>query len=187
MKVHRLILVLVAVAALAAGMFGGQAVAAVETLITGKQIKDGSIGLVDLSSKAKKSLRGQTGTRGPTGPAGQVGPVGPAGANGGFDPSKVIYVEGSSVNSKDGNTHTAVATCPPGMKVIGGGYFVGSHTGPVSVVESRARDASGWYVSVSSTQYVYLYETPTNGKPAGTPVSAYSSADFYATAVCAAP
>jgi hypothetical protein len=54
-------------------------------LITGAQIKNGSIGLVDLNAKAKKALKGQrgpVGATGPQGPAGAAGPVGPAGASG---------------------------------------------------------------------------------------------------------
>jgi len=46
-------------------------------VITGKQIKDGSIGTKDLSAKARASLRGQTGPQGPAGPQGVQGPPGP--------------------------------------------------------------------------------------------------------------
>ncbi|MBA2953034.1 hypothetical protein GON03_01830 [Nocardioides sp. MAH-18] len=45
-------------------------------VITGKQIKDGSIATKDLSKKARAALRGQTG------PAGQQGPAGPQGERG---------------------------------------------------------------------------------------------------------
>ena len=59
---------------------GGTAAAA--KLITGKQIKDGSIGAADLSKKAKKSLKGKTGAPGSTGAAGAKGEAGAAGAAG---------------------------------------------------------------------------------------------------------
>jgi hypothetical protein len=56
------------------------ATATAAKLITGKQIKNGSVGLVDLSAKAKKSLRGARGRRGPQGPAGPQGAPGGAAA-----------------------------------------------------------------------------------------------------------
>jgi hypothetical protein len=52
--------------------------------ITGKQIKNGSIGLKDLSKAARQSLQGQQGPPGATGPTGPIGPTGPStGAAGG--------------------------------------------------------------------------------------------------------
>jgi hypothetical protein len=48
-------------------------------VLTGKHVKNRSLGVADLSTKARNSLRGQTG---PQGPAGQQGPAGPAGAPG---------------------------------------------------------------------------------------------------------
>ena len=66
----------------------GTATAAGTGLITGVQIKNGTIGLADLSKKAKRSLKNQRGSAGPRGevgpqgPAGQQGPQGPAGAKG---------------------------------------------------------------------------------------------------------
>jgi hypothetical protein len=58
----------------------GSAVAA--TLITSKQIKDGTIQTKDLSAKARKSLRSASGSPGPQGPRGAEGPQGPAGPQG---------------------------------------------------------------------------------------------------------
>jgi|SRR5215216_1766119 len=45
-------------------------------LITGRQIKDHSIGIVDLKKKAQALLHGQRGPQGPAGPAGPAGPPG---------------------------------------------------------------------------------------------------------------
>jgi hypothetical protein len=42
-------------------------------MITGRQIKNHSIGIVDLSTKAQRILRGRTGPQGPAGPAGPAG------------------------------------------------------------------------------------------------------------------
>lgn len=50
---------------------------AARALITGKQIKDGSIQAKDLSKKARTTLRGRTGPRGPAGAPGVQGPPGP--------------------------------------------------------------------------------------------------------------
>ena len=58
-------------------------------LITGKQIKDGSIGTKDLSKKAQTALKGQVG---PAGPAGSTGPQGVPGAKG--DPGDDATVNG---------------------------------------------------------------------------------------------
>ena len=60
---------------------GGTAGAAT-VLITGAQIKNGTIGLADLSPAAKSSLRGQSGPTGPQGSAGPQGNAGPQGAQG---------------------------------------------------------------------------------------------------------
>jgi len=57
----------------------GTASAAGHGMITGIQIKNGSIGLADLSEKAKDSLKGQ---RGPAGPQGQQGAQGQKGEQG---------------------------------------------------------------------------------------------------------
>src|SRR3954447_25854069 len=58
----------------------GSAVAA--SLITSKQIKDGTITAKDINKKALKSLKGKTGKSGATGAAGSQGPVGPKGSDG---------------------------------------------------------------------------------------------------------
>lgn len=73
----------VAVIALIAAL-GGTAVAA--SLITSKDIQNGTIKKADLSKRLqaqlkKKGAKGDTGAQGPTGPAGPTGPQGPAGAS----------------------------------------------------------------------------------------------------------
>lgn len=54
-------------------------------LITGAQIKNGTITLKDLSPAAREALRGQTGARGPEGPMGAPGSAGTQGAAGAQD------------------------------------------------------------------------------------------------------
>ncbi len=60
----------------------GTAGAASSGLITGAQIKDRTIGLVDLSGNARDALKGQQGPRGLQGVAGPAGSAGAAGAKG---------------------------------------------------------------------------------------------------------
>ena len=94
------------------------ATAGAASLITGKQIKDGTIQLKDLSASAKKALRGTPGPRGPqgeTGAQGQPGPqgsTGPAGAKGDKgDPGTSLF---------------DAATIPSGVTVRGswGGRYI---------------------------------------------------------------
>jgi len=61
----------IACAALLVSLSGNAA--AFSGLITGKNIKDGTIQLVDLSPSARKALEGQRGPRGLPGPAGGTG------------------------------------------------------------------------------------------------------------------
>lgn len=70
---------LVAVIALVMALTGS-AVAA--SLITSKQIKNGTIQTVDISKKAKKALKGARGKTGPAGPQGAQGLPGAKGADG---------------------------------------------------------------------------------------------------------
>jgi hypothetical protein len=60
-------------------------------LIGGKQIRNHSIGLIDLKKSAQKALKGQRGLTGPAGPAGPQGPPGPAGLPGPAQPTTSAY------------------------------------------------------------------------------------------------
>lgn len=81
---------------------GGPAVAAstissAKQLITGKQIKDGSVGIKELSDAAIADLQGQVGPQGPAGQTGQTGPqgsAGPAGPQGTQGPSGATGEQG---------------------------------------------------------------------------------------------
>jgi hypothetical protein len=134
---HRLRLpspaLIVALAALFAAT-SGTAVAA--KLITGKQIannsiagadvKNGSLQSKDLSADARAALAGATGPQGSQGPAGPAGPKGADGAPGpagapGVSGRQVVVV--STATNSDAEK-TALATCPAGKQVIGGGANV---------------------------------------------------------------
>jgi hypothetical protein len=128
-------------------------------LITGKQIKDGSIGLVDLSAKAKNALKGKqgpSGPQGPQGPAGLAGAAGVPGPAGGFDPAKVSYVYGETVEVLPGTVDVptegeATALCPAGAKVTGGGMFFAQLDDNYDIVDNGPLgDGSGWSVIVAN-------------------------------------
>src|SRR5436190_10820141 len=60
-------------------------------LIGGKQIRNHSIGLIDIKRTAQKALHGQRGLTGAAGPAGPQGPPGPAGLPGPAQPSTTAF------------------------------------------------------------------------------------------------
>jgi hypothetical protein len=68
--------------ALSGTSYGADVRAAATRVITGTQIKDGSIGVKDLSKAARKSLKGNRGAAGAIGATGPGGPAGVSGANG---------------------------------------------------------------------------------------------------------
>ena len=124
----------------------GTATAGTAVLITGKQIKNGSIGLADISASAKQALKGQRGARGPAGAPGVMGAQGVAGPAGGFDPNKVSYIEGASFQVAPGATGSGSAVCPTGAKALSGGWVVIS--GDVGEVFGNRSYNSGAYWSV---------------------------------------
>lgn len=112
---------------------GGSAGAAAK-LITGKQIKDGSIELADLSKKAKAALKGARGEKGDDGAAGTTGvngSAGLAGQTGAAGPSLVMSSSAINAASVDGgvswaafgggsvgNESSAQVPMPPGTSFI---------------------------------------------------------------------
>ena len=177
----------VAMFALAVAL-SGTAVAGTAALITGAQIQNGTIKMVDLHPSAKAALMGQRGPTGPAGARGATGPAGPAGATGpagpagpqgftgpagssgsqgpagGFNPAKVSYVTGPTVSILPGEIEGASAFCPTGTKVIGGGFFAS-----ITSVGGTGNNNEGtsWFVLVENTTTI--------------PV------DIHATAVCVSP
>jgi hypothetical protein len=128
----------VALVALLVAM-SGSAVAA--SLITSKQIKDGTIQTKDLSKRARSALNGAKGPGGPQGapgPQGLKGDTGSAGAAGKDGAPGLISA--ATVQHKDfltladGATGTQTVTCPAGQKAIGGG--VRSDSYGIGLVES---------------------------------------------------
>jgi hypothetical protein len=157
------------------------------TLITGKNVKDGSLTGRDIKAASLTSREikagsltrndfragemragepGPKGAPGPGGPKGDAGPAGPAGAT----TVVVRYTDVSGTGVIDG-----VAPCQPGERAVGGGFDAGGnggylttyHDGPSPAVNGAV--PTGWKVTVGSQ----------------TNVNAAMSGRIYA--VCAAP
>jgi hypothetical protein len=88
-----------------------EATLAAKKLITGEQIKDGSVQAKDLSAKARRKLRGAKGAVGPVGPAGDKGATGAIGPEGVPGPTFGESVNGN-VTSVTGCGPSTVATMP---------------------------------------------------------------------------
>jgi hypothetical protein len=127
-------------------------------IVTSKNIKNGTIQMVDISAGAKRALKGQRGLigpTGPTGPAGAVGPAGPAGARGpagsigpsgpqgpagpGLADLHYVQAVGTAPPSSPG---TATAECPPGEVVLSGGGSVDTGI----IYATRAVPPDAWLV-----------------------------------------
>jgi hypothetical protein len=107
----------------------GTATAGSLALITSAQIQNGTIQLVDISSKAKRGLKGN---RGPRGDTGQDGPAGAPGAAGPRGPAGVVprltTVLAKQENVQPGGIGQIEAVCPSGQRVISGGFIFGGIT-----------------------------------------------------------
>ncbi|HEX4805648.1 MAG TPA: hypothetical protein VFU94_07085 [Conexibacter sp.] len=131
-------------AALAAVGVAGTAGAA--RFITGKDIRNGSIGLVDLSRSARKSLQGRAGPAGPQGPAGAQGAPGPS--------SLATTVLSQLFDVAPSSFGDAEVRCPGGMVATGGSLSSGAL---IPVFDAPSDDGGGWqataYNTDSSTTY----------------------------------
>jgi hypothetical protein len=101
------------IAAIVAAIVAATSATAATILVTSKNIKNGTIQLVDISPKAKKALRGQRGPRGRRG----IDEVTVVGSPGVVPPGPV----------------SAEASCPAGQQPIGGGFRT---TGAMTITTS---------------------------------------------------
>jgi hypothetical protein len=146
---------------------GGSALAA-KGLITGAQIKDHSIGTVDLSRAAVARLHGAAGApgapgppgaAGAPGPSGPAGKAGPAGPRGGFDVTKVTEVTGQSQPVAPGFGVLLFAACPGAAHVLGGGGVAGGGR----IIKSQpalVNGASGWLFQIVNDSPATISVTP---------------------------
>jgi hypothetical protein len=120
---------------------GGSAYAAVtvtgqnikDGTITGRDVKNRSLGTSKLSTAAVSSLagergpagpQGERGERGPVGPAGPAGPQGAPGAAGLPGPSGISgweYLVSAGTRISSGDPGAATVECPDGKSPLGGG------------------------------------------------------------------
>jgi hypothetical protein len=111
-------------------------------VVTSKNIKNGTIQIVDISAKAKRAMkgnRGPRGSRGLRGVQGLQGAPGPAGAPG---PPGVLSLS-TAVNSVDVAPNapgSVTATCPSGQRVVSGGFRFGG------IVEQSSSSLDGWLI-----------------------------------------
>jgi hypothetical protein len=109
----------VVVAALALIVSAGAGATAAR-LVTGKDIKNGTVTSADVKNKSLKprdfSARAKSRLRGPTGATGATGATGPQGAPGisGFE----VVTRTVSIPGIIGGTGTVAAACPAGKKAI---------------------------------------------------------------------
>jgi hypothetical protein len=103
-------------------------------VVTSKNIKNGTIQLVDISPRAKKALRGQRGLRGPQGRQGI---------------QAVTEIRSLQIIIPPGQSGSAEATCPAGQLPISGG-FIGVQW--ATVIGSAANSSTrAWVVAAFNT------------------------------------
>jgi hypothetical protein len=159
---------------------GGSAYAAVT--VTGKNIKDGtitgrdvknrSLGTTKLSAKAMSSLTGKPGPagpqgptgpmgdpgeRGPVGPKGDIGPVGPQGPQGPAGPAGPSGISGYQILTSAGvavpgkNWDLVVVECPADKRALGGGVSQQGGEYSTHVSQSAPLDnGTGWAAGIAN-------------------------------------
>jgi hypothetical protein len=143
----------VAVVALVFSCTGGAVAAG---LITSSQIKDSTITGRDVKNKSltpadfRGSVKGDPGDRGLTGLTGPAGPAGPSGPEGPAGPSALsaLNATSGSLTLAPGAIDGGVLACPPGQRVVSGGYFTDS--GEVFSNHPNS-DRTGWIVVVDNS------------------------------------
>jgi hypothetical protein len=152
---------------------GGSAYAAVT--VTGKNIKDGtitgrdvknrSLGTSKLSATAVSSLTGQRGPAGPQGEKGEPGPAGPTSAKGEAGPagpqgpagpagpsgiSGWEYRVSEGVYLPSGVSNPTQANCTGGKKALGGGASA-TYANAYVIDSAPTDDGTGWVVRSRNT------------------------------------
>lgn len=143
MRTHSVV-ALCAATALIAG--GSGAIAAQK--ITGAQIQDGSITGRDVKNKSLTPADFRGAVRGARGPGGPQGIQGPAGPPGPVAAGAIARVEAQGT-ADAGNTNFAQAVCPPGQRVIGGGFVAGGADTEIFINDSVGSSTS-WFVALDN-------------------------------------
>ena len=123
--------------------------------VTGPKVKNGSLTSADFKAgtlsagpsgpKGDAGPKGDPGAQGPKGDKGDRGDRGPAGPSG-ISGYRVVLSNGMTLNP--GQTASAIASCPPGEKALGGGFDVS----PGAVVVWSTTDAKyeTWWVKAQN-------------------------------------
>jgi hypothetical protein len=129
-------------------VLGGSAYAAKQ--ITSKDIKNGTIKTVDMSSSAKQALKGNAGPRGPQGVPGAQGAQGSQGPQGPAGPSEVSALTPvtGSLSVAAGTIDGGTVACPAGTRVVSGGFFA---DGGIVFLDAAGADRAGWAVAVDNS------------------------------------
>lgn len=150
MRNTRVPALLLCIVALIVGVAG---TATAGRLLTGADIKDGSVTGKDVrdGSLTKKeftgSLRGEPGPAGPAGPTGPAGPRGPAGPQGPSGVSGLQYQIAAQVIGAN-KTETWSVTCPPGRQVVGGGASSSDRYYATMLESAPLDNGVGWVISM---------------------------------------
>jgi hypothetical protein len=131
------------IAAVVSAVIASTTATAATIVVTSKNIKNGTIQTVDISTKAKRALRGQRGPRGFRGLPGSQGPAGPQGPAGAQGPPGVqsITPVSNSTTVAPGSFGTVAATCPGGQAPISGGFLF------AGITTASNRVSPGWLVN----------------------------------------
>ncbi len=135
---------------------GGTSYAAVT--ITGKNVKDGTIGTADVKDRnllakdfkpgqlpaGARGSQGLQGSPGPQGPQGLQGQPGTPGTPGGLSGANVARVNGNIRNVTQDLYWVSTAQCPSGQRVISGGFFTGLSKAPSVLASRPTDDNTGW-------------------------------------------
>jgi hypothetical protein len=148
---------------------GGSAYAAVTVTgaqikngtVTGKDVKNRSLGVGELNASALGSLAGERGPAGPQGEPGKQGPIGPTGTTGQQGPQGPSGVGGleyrvsSGKSVAKGQTVGDQVNCTSGKSVLGGGVANFPSNAPARVVSSAPGgvngNSTGWSVQVQNS------------------------------------
>lgn len=139
-------------------------------IVTSKNIKNGTIQMVDISAGTKRALKGN---RGPAGPPGQPGAQGNPGAAGAQGPPGIqsLTPVTNSVPVPPDTTAAVTAECPSGQRPISGGFHFGG------IIIDTFKNVSGWSASgyndltIPLNITAFAYCSPNVTAAAGTTVS----------------
>lgn len=133
--------------------------------LTTADVKDGTLGTADLSVAARTALKGATGTPGAPGTPGSPGaPGAPTSLSDGY-----VIVSARGIESVPGGTAVVNVYCPNGSWAVGGGAAFDQTSAAIStsVPVKAARDSGGVPTGGISTPTTYADAWRVEGKNTG--------------------